>query len=326
VSQAPLEPPRSEDLSAFGGEDHVKARSPWEIFWARFRSDKLAVAGVGVLVFLGLLAIFAPVSVRLTGHDPNDLHIYEVLDQYGLPEGPQSEFWFGADSAGRDVFVRVIYGTRTSLTVALLATTIELGIGIVLGLLAGFYRGRIDTIIMRTADVIFSIPVLMLALGLVAACGLQKEGCLGGAIKPGILLISYVIGLFGWPYIARIVRGQVLSLREKEFVEAARAQGASNTYIIFREILPNILAPVLVYGTLVIPENILYEAALSFLGLGVPANTPSWGYMLNEASSIFTVAWWLMLFPGVFLFLTTFAFNLAGDGLRDALDPRTASR
>jgi ABC-type dipeptide/oligopeptide/nickel transport system permease subunit len=326
VSQAPLEPPRSEDLTAFAGEDHVKARSPWEIFWARFRSDKLAVAGVGVLVFLGLLAIFAPLSVKLTGHDPNDLHIYEVLDQYGLPEGPQSEFWFGADSAGRDVFVRVIYGTRTSLTVALLATTIELGIGIVLGLLAGFYRGRIDTIIMRTADVIFSIPVLMLALGLVAACGLQKEGCLGGAIRPGILLISYVIGLFGWPYIARIVRGQVLSLREKEFVEAARAQGASNTYVIFREILPNILAPVLVYGTLVIPENILYEAALSFLGLGVPANTPSWGYMLNEASSIFTVAWWLMLFPGVFLFLTTFAFNLAGDGLRDALDPRTASR
>ena len=326
MSHAPLEPPRSEDLASLSGEDQVKARTPWEIFWARFRSDKLAVAGVGVLVFLGLLAIFAPLSVKLTGHDPNDLHIYEVLDQYGLPEGPQSEFWFGADSAGRDVFVRVIYGTRTSLTVALLATTIELGIGIVLGLLAGFYRGRIDTVIMRTADVIFSIPVLMLALGLVAACGLQKEGCLGGAIKPGILLISYVIGLFGWPYIARIVRGQVLSLREKEFVEAARAQGASNTYIIFREILPNILAPVLVYGTLVIPENILYEAALSFLGLGVPANTPSWGYMLNEASSIFTVAWWLMLFPGVFLFLTTFAFNLAGDGLRDALDPRTASR
>ena len=326
MSKAPVDPVRADDPLAYADESQVKARSPWEIFWARFRADRLAVAGVGVLVVLGLLAIFAPMTVKITGHDPNDLHIYEVLDQYGLPEGPQSEFWFGADSAGRDVFVRVIYGTRTSLSVAFLATTIELGLGIVLGLVAGFYRGRVDTIIMRTADVIFSIPVLLLALGLVAACGLSKTGCLGGTIRPGILLISYVIGLFGWPYIARIVRGQVLSLREKEFVEAARAQGASNTRIIFKEILPNILAPVLVYGTLVIPENILYEAALSFLGLGVPANTPSWGYMLNEASSIFTVAWWLMVFPGLFLFLTTFAFNLAGDGLRDALDPRSASR
>jgi ABC-type dipeptide/oligopeptide/nickel transport system permease subunit len=326
VSQAPLDPSLPEVPAPASPEGRITARSPWEIFWARFRADRVAVVGVIVLVVLSLLAIFAPYTVKLTGHDPNDLHIYEVLDQYGLPEGPQSGFWFGADSAGRDVFVRVIYGTRTSLSVAFLATTIELGLGIVLGLVAGYFRGRVDTIIMRTADVIFSIPVLLLALGLVAACGLQKEGCLGGAIRPGILLISYVIGLFGWPYIARIVRGQVLSLREKEFVEAARAQGASNTRIIFREVLPNILAPVLVYGTLVIPENILYEAALSFLGMGVPANTPSWGYMLNEASSIFTVAWWLMVFPGIFLFLTTFAFNLAGDGLRDALDPKTASR
>ena len=325
MSQAPFEPPHSEPADVLD-EENVKARSPWEIFWGRFRADKLAIGGVVVLVLLILMAIFAPVTVKMTGHDPNDLHIYETLDQYGLPEGPQSEFWFGADSAGRDVFVRVIYGTRTSLSVAFLATTIELGIGIVLGLLAGFYRGRIDTVVMRIADVVFSIPVLLLALGLVAACGLQKEGCLGGAIKPGIVLISYVIGLFGWPYIARIVRGQVLSLREKEFVEAAFASGASNKRIIFKEILPNILAPVLVYGTLVIPENILYEAALSYLGMGVPPNTPSWGYMLNEASSIFTAAWWLMFFPGVFLFLTTFAFNLAGDGLRDALDPKAASK
>ncbi len=325
MSQAVFEPPTA-GATDFSGPPGVKARSPWEIFWARFRADRLAVAGVVVLGLLVVLAVFAPVTIKLTGHDPNDVHIYEVLDEYGLPEGPQSDFWFGADSAGRDVFVRVIYGTRTSLSVAFLATTIELLLGVMIGLIAGYYRGRIDTFLMRTADVIFSIPVLLLALGLVAACGLQKTGCLGGTIKPGILLISYVIGLFGWPYIARIVRGQVLSLREKEFVEAARSQGASDLQIIFREILPNIMAPVLVYGTLVIPENILYEAALSFLGLGVPPTTPSWGYMLNEASSIFTVAWWLMLFPGVFLFLTTFAFNLAGDGLRDALDPKTASR
>lgn len=319
-------PPRVEA----GGEPTdavgVKARSPWEIFWTRFRHDKFAIAGVVVLVVLGIVALAAPVTVNLTGHDPNDVNIYGVLDEYGLPEGPQSDYWFGADGAGRDVFVRVIYGTRTSLTVAFLATGIQLLIGIVIGLVAGYYRGRIDTILMRTADVVFSIPVLLLALGLVAACGLQKEGCLGGALKPGILLISYVIGLFGWPYIARIVRGQVLSLREKEFVEAAMAAGASDKRIIFREVLPNVLAPILVYGTLVIPENILSEAALSFLGLGVPPTTPSWGYMLNEASGIFTVAWWLMLFPGLFLLVTTLAFNLAGDGLRDALDPKTASK
>ena len=320
-----MEPPHSDPVGVLDAEN-VRARSPWEIFWGRFRNDKLALAGVVVLVLLILIAIFAPLTIKMTGHDPNDIHIYETLDQYGLPEGPQKTFWFGADSAGRDVFVRVVYGTRTSLTVAFLATAIELAIGIVLGLLAGFYRGRVDTIVMRFADVVFSIPVLLLALGLVAACGLSKEGCLGGAIKPGVVLISYVIGLFGWPYIARIVRGQVLSLREKEFIEAAFASGASNLRIIFKEILPNILAPVLVYGTLVIPENILYEAALSYLGLGVPPNTPSWGYMLNEASGIFTDAWWLMFFPGLFLFVTTFAFNLAGDGLRDALDPKTASK
>ena len=319
-------PPRGDASVEPAIHEHVKARSPWEIFWARFRADRFAIAGVGVLIALVVIALAAPLSVKLTGHDPNDVNIYGVLDEYGLPEGPQPEYWFGADNAGRDVFVRVIYGTRTSLSVAFLATGIQLLLGIVIGLVAGYYRGRVDTVLMRMADVVFSVPVLLLALGLVAACGLQKEGCLGGALRPGILLISYVIGLFGWPYIARIVRGQVLSLREKEFVEAARATGASHAHIIFKEILPNVLAPILVYGTLVIPENILSEAGLSFLGLGVPPTTPSWGYMISEASSIFTVAWWLMLFPGLFLVVTTLAFNLAGDGLRDALDPKTASK
>jgi peptide/nickel transport system permease protein len=163
--------------------------------------------------------------------------------------------------------------------------------------------------------------VLLLALGLAAACGLQP--CLGGLIKPGLLVVSLIIGLFSWPYIARIVRGQVLSLREKEFTEAARSLGASNWRIMSREILPNVAAPIIVYTTLIIPSNILFEAALSFLGVGVPQETPSWGRMLSDASVIFTVAWWMMLFPGLFLFLTTLAFNLVGDGLRDALDPRT---
>jgi peptide/nickel transport system permease protein len=163
----------------------------------------------------------------------------------------------------------------------------------------------------------------LLALGLVSACGLDAKGCLGGLIKPGLLLVSYVIALFTWPYIARIVRGQVLSLREKEFIEAARSLGSTNRRIMFREVLPNVAAPIIVYTTLIIPNNILFEAALSFLGIGVPQETPSWGRELADAGTIFTVAWWMMLFPGLFLFFTVLAFNLVGDGLRDALDPRT---
>ena len=314
----------------------VEGRTPWQLFWRRFRQDKFAIAGCVFIVIMSLLAIFAPFISKSVAHrGPNDLFIYETLDEYGLPIGPQFKqieiegtdrpgFWFGADQAGRDLFVRVIYGARTSLFVALVATGLAVVIGVTVGMIAGFYRGKIDTFLMRLTDVVLSLPILLLALGLVAACGLQKEGCLGGFLRPGLLLVSYIIGLFSWPYIARIVRGQVFSLREKEFVEAARAQGASNLRIMTREILPNVVAPIVVYTTLIIPINVLFEAALSYLGVGVPATTPSWGRMLSEASSIFTAAWWMMVFPGLFLFATTFAFNLAGDGLRDALDPKTA--
>ena len=320
-------------VSTSGAE--VEGRTPWQLFWRRFRQDKFAIAGCVIIVILALLAIFAPwISNNFVHRGPNDLFIYETLDEYGLPIGPSLEkvdiegterpgFWFGADQAGRDLFVRTIYGARTSLIVALFATGLAVIIGVVVGLIAGFYRGKVDTFLMRVADVVLSLPYLLLALGLVAACGLQKEGCLGGFLKPGLGLVSYIIALFTWPYIARIIRGQVFSLREKEFVEAARAQGASNLRIMFREILPNVVAPIVVYTTLIIPTNILFEAALSFLGVGVPPTTPSWGRMLSEASSIFTAAWWMMVFPGLFLFTTTFAFNLAGDGLRDALDPKT---
>jgi peptide/nickel transport system permease protein len=247
----------------------------------------------------------------------------DALDSFGIPTGPSATFPFGVDTAGRDLMVRVAYGARTSLFIAFFATGIATLIGVTLGMLAGFYRGKIDTVISRTIDIVLSLPVLLLALGLVSACGLSPNGCLGGIIKPGLLLVSYVIGLFSWPYIARIVRGQVLSLREKEFIESARSLGSTNRRIMFREVLPNVAAPIIVYTTLIIPNNILFEAALSFLGIGVPQETPSWGRQLSDAGSIFTVAWWMMLFPGLFLFFTTLAFNLVGDGLRDALDPRT---
>jgi len=329
VAQVASEPIAAEPIGPeVGGEPskQVVGRSPGQLFWLRFRRDKFALAGIVFIVFMLLLAsIGAPLLAGVVNHDQNDVFVSEALDEIGLPIGSSGDFWFGADTAGRDLFVRVIYGARTSLTVALVATGIALVIGVVLGLIAGFYRGKVDSFVSRLIDIVLSLPVLLLSLGLVSACSLSRTGCLGGLIKPGVLLVSYVIGLFTWPYIARIVRGQVLSLREKEFIEAARAQGAGDARIIFREILPNVTAPIIVYTTLIIPNNILFEAALSFLGIGVKPGTASWGKMLSDAGGgIFTVAWWMMLFPGLFLFLTTLAFNLVGDGLRDALDPRTA--
>ncbi|MGZ8610216.1 MAG: ABC transporter permease [Actinomycetota bacterium] len=325
MAQVTSEPIAVGPLSPQGGEvsSAVVGRSPWELFWRRFRKDRFALASIVFIGILALIAIFAGVIAKTIGHGPNDLFLREMTDEFGLPQGPNGEFWFGADLAGRDLFVRVIYGARTSLTVAFIATGISVVIGVLAGLLAGFYRGKVDTVISRTIDIVLSLPILLISLGLVSACGLRASGCLGGLIKPGLTLVSLVIGLFSWPYIARIVRGQILSLREKEFIEAARAAGAGNLRIITRELLPNVIAPIIVYTTLIIPNNILFEAALSFLGIGVPATTPSWGRALNVAGEIFQVAWWMMLFPGLFLFLTTLAFNLVGDGLRDALDPRT---
>lgn len=311
------------DAPAPGAPPEVVGRSPWEIFWRQFKRDRWAVAGIVVVILMILLAIFAPLFTKITHHGPNDINLH-ATNSFGLPNGPSKAYWFGVDNTGRDLFIRVLYGARTSLVIAFFATGMALVIGVVLGMVAGFYRGKVDTVISRTTDVVLSLPILLLALGLASACGANKDGCLGGLIKPGLMLVSLIIGLFSWPYIARIIRGQVLSLREKEFVEAARSLGASNMRIILREILPNVAAPIIVFTTLIIPSNILFEAALSFLGVGVPDSTPSWGGMLATSGSAFTYAAWLMIFPGIALFLTTLAFNLVGDGLRDALDPRTS--
>lgn len=311
-----------------GGEisQQVVGRSPWELFWRRFRKDRFALVGIGIIVFMGVVALTAGLFAKLVHHGPNQVFNTEVLNEFGLPKGPNGQFLFGADTTGRDLFIRVMYGARTSLFIAFVATGIATVIGVILGLLAGFYRGKVDTFISRMIDVVLSLPVLLLSLGLVSACGTTRQGCgvLFFRITPGLWLVSYIIGLFSWPYIARIVRGQTLSLREKEFVEAARSLGASNFRIVMREILPNVAAPIIVYTTLIIPNNVLFEAALSFLGIGVPQTTPSWGRMLSEASTSFSFAPWMMIFPGLFLFLTTLAFNLVGDGLRDAFDPRTS--
>ncbi len=297
------------------------ALSPLQLFWRRLRRDKVSMLALVVVLLAILIAIFAPLIVKAAGAPQPNVQNPDLLDDFGSPSGPTAENWLGVDQRGRDVFSRVVYGSRISLLVAFLSTLIIVAIGVALGLIAGYYRGIVDSLLTRAMDVMLAFPVLLLAIGLGVACA---DGCLSNTIKPGLTVVVTVIALSLWPYMARIVRGQVLSLREKEFVEAARSLGASNSRIIFREILPNLVAPIIVYGTILIPQVILFEAALSFLGIGIEPGTPSWGSMISDAVGVFDIAWWFMTFPGLALLLTVLAFNLVGDGLQDALNPRNA--
>ncbi|HEX6458869.1 MAG TPA: ABC transporter permease [Thermoleophilaceae bacterium] len=300
----------------------IEARTPLELFWRRLRDDKVSMTALVFIVVLIVIAIGAPLIVKLVGARPPNQQGTQYLDMFGTPTGPTSKNIFGVDELGRDVFSRILYGARVSLEVAVVATGIAVVIGVVIGMIAGYFRGWVDTVLSRIMDVVLAFPILLLAIGLASACSLGK-GCLGGAIKPGLPVLILVIALASWPYIGRIIRGQVLSLREKEFIEASRSLGASNSRIIFRELLPNLVAPIIVYTTLVLPTNVLFEAALSFLGVGVQPPTASWGQMIASAVPIFDSAWWYMVFPGVALVLTVLAFNLVGDGLQDALNPRS---
>jgi ABC-type dipeptide/oligopeptide/nickel transport system permease subunit len=313
------------DVTAPEGTAAIAARSPMQLFWRRLRSDKVALAALVFIILLVLVAVFAPLIIKLVGARPPNEQSSAYLDSFGTPTGPSADNLFGVDTLGRDVFSRVLYGARVSLTVAVVATALGVTIGVIAGMTAGFFRGSIDMLISRLIDVLLAFPILLLALGLASACSLGN-GCLGGLVKPGLSVVVFTITFVSWTYIARIIRGQVLSIREKEFVEAARSLGASNRRIIFREILPNLVAPIIVYSTLIIPTNILFEASLSFLGVGVQPPTASWGAMLADATSIFDSAWWYMFFPGAALLLTVLAFNLLGDGLQDALNPRGGGR
>jgi peptide/nickel transport system permease protein len=317
VLPAPGESPEFLDVVS-----DIAARSPLQLFWLRLRRDRVAMVSLAFIVFLVVIAIAAPLVVKLLGLPGPYTQNLNLTDSFGAPLGPSSAHPFGVDQLGQDVMSRVIYGARVSLQVGIIGTGISTFIGVTVGLLAGFYRGWTDTLLMRMTDVVLSIPILLLGLGIGAACSVH--GCIKGLIQPGLSTIIFLIAFATWPYMARIVRGLVLSLREREFVEAARALGASNARIMFREILPNLAAPVLVYATLQIPVNILIEAALSFLGVGIRPPTASWGQMISAAAPIFTTAWWFMVFPGAALLLTVLAFNLLGDGLRDALNPRNA--
>jgi ABC-type dipeptide/oligopeptide/nickel transport system permease subunit len=302
--------------------DAIAARSPLQLFWRRLRSDRVALTALAFIVLLVVVAVLAPLVVKLFGAPPPNERSTAALDPtFGSATGPSGDHVFGVDNLGRDVFSRVIYGARVSLEVAILATGSAVIAGVIVGMLAAYYGGWVDTAISRTLDVLLAFPILLLGIGLASACSLGN-GCLG-VIQPGLSVVSVVIAIATFPYIARIIRGQVLSLREKEFIEAAKSLGASDRRIIFRQILPNLVAPIIVYTTLVLPQNILFEAALSFLGVGVQAPQASWGQMIADASGSFDEAWWFMFFPGAALVLTVLAFNLVGDGLQDALDPKT---
>jgi peptide/nickel transport system permease protein len=312
-------------------------RSLRQIAWQRLRKDKVAMISGVVVVLLILAAIFAPLLVKLFGHPPTQFH-QDLIDPirrvpYLDPEQPELGIdpWGGISSqhllgleptTGRDLFSRILYGAQISLLVAFLSTLVCVAIGTVMGILAGYLGGWVDTVISRAMDIFLAFPLVLFAIALVGVIPEGVLGLTGNGLRIGVIV--FIIGFFNWPYIARIVRGQTLSLREREFVEAARSLGASNRHILFKEILPNLVTPIIVYSTLLIPTNILFEAALSFLGVGINPPTPSWGKMLDEAVSFYATAPYFIVFPGLAIFVTVLAFNLFGDGLRDAFDPKTS--
>ncbi|MDJ0333990.1 ABC transporter permease [Salinibacterium sp. G-O1] len=299
-------------VSAASARTGVAARSPFQLVWSRLRHDPTAMVSAVVIVLVIVAAISAPLISGLVGHGPDEQFRKEGLTPSGLPTGPNDQFLLGADNLGRDLFVRLIYGAQLSLIVAFVATVGALGIGTLVGMTAGFMRGKVDTVLTWFMDTTLSLPQLLFAISLVSLVG------------PSFGTTVVVIILFSWAPIARVVRGQTLSIREKEFVEAARSLGASNWRIMRVDVLPNLVVPILVYGTLLIPQAIVFEATLSFLGLGVLPPTATWGNMLAAAStgSMYTIAWWMLVFPSAALLCVTLAFNLLGDSVRDALDPR----
>jgi peptide/nickel transport system permease protein len=322
------------ELGEGDGQQAVRARGYWEQVWRRFKRDKAAIVGGVFIILLFLLAtIGAPIAVKLLGHGPNDLFFEAVDPNTQLPAGNWAHvkdisqgnalFVLGADGTlGRDEFLRLIYGARTSLEVALGATVLGMVIGVLLGSIAGYYKGWVDTVVSRLTEIVMAFPVLLFVIALAATIGRRLDAITLGFLQPGVVTLILVIGIFGWFYPARIIRAQVLSLREKEFIEAARMVGASDWKIIRSHLLPHLVGPIIVYSTLVVATNILLEAGLSFLSLGIRDPTASWGNMLQDATNFYTVRPWLMVWPGLAVLLATLSFNLLGDGLRDAFDPR----
>ncbi|GIK35670.1 MAG: peptide ABC transporter permease [Gammaproteobacteria bacterium] len=287
-----------------GGDE---ARSLWSDAWATLRGNRAAITALWLLVAMALVVVVAPFFLPYS---------YEQTDWDNIAVGPSlaSGHLFGTDSLGRDLLVRTLWGGRISLLVALVSTAVSLAIGVLYGAVAGYVGGRLDQLMMRVVDVLYALPFMFLVILLMVLFGRN------------IVLIFIAIGAINWLDMARIVRGQTLSLRNREFVEAARAGGVPAGRIIRRHIVPNLLGVVVVYVTLTIPHVILVESVLSFLGLGVQEPMTSWGALVNEGAQELETAWWMIVFPSLFLALTLFCFNFLGDGLRDALDPRDRSR
>ena len=270
-------------------------------FWARFRRNRLAMSGLILVAGMFVVSLAAP---WLAPYDPNFIDLKQVL------MAPSSQHWLGTDTLGRDVLSRIIYGAQVSLKVGFVAVGLATLIGLLIGALAGYYGHWVDNILMRLVDLMLCFPVFFLILAVIAVLG------------PSIWNIMVIIGLTSWMGVARLVRAEFLSLREREFIVAARALGASDSRLIWRHLLPNALTPVMVSATLMIAGAILTESALSFLGLGVQPPTPSWGNILTEGQANIEIAWWLSVFPGLAILVTVMSYNLLGEGIREAIDPR----
>jgi peptide/nickel transport system permease protein len=301
-------------------------RAQWRDVVDRYFADRWAVAAASFLALLVIVALAAPWIVGAVLHQSvfrqhmtDRVTIggksVDVVSDVGLPLGPNPHFPLGADLVGRDVLSRILYGARVSLLVSTLGTLLALVLGLAGGLLAGFYRGIPDALISRFVDAMMAIPVLLLAIALASVL---RHG--------SVWIVVLILGLVNWTYLARIIRAEVLSLRERDFIEAARALGARDRSILARHLLPNLVGPIIVFATLSMAGNILLESALSFLGVGIQPPTPSWGNMIQEGMSVYTVAWWITLFPGLAILLTVVSLNLMGDGLRDAFEPGSRDR
>jgi peptide/nickel transport system permease protein len=324
------------------GLEPVRARGYWEQVWLRFKKDKIAIGG-GITIILILLAGFigAPIAEHLLGHGPDDLFAFGTDPNSQLPVGPlthvshapyagatghfgSSLFVLGGDSQlGRDEFLRLLYGTRVSMEVAVGATVLSMVVGVLMGAIGGYFGGWMDTIVSRLTDITMAFPILLFIIALASTAGPRLDGItLGGLFERGVVTLVLVLGFFGWYYPARIVRAQILSLREKEFVEAARMVGASDWRIIRSHLLPHLVAPIIVLSTITVAQFILAEAGLSFLGVGIKEPVASWGSLLGNGPSYYLTQPWLIVWPGFAILLATLSFNLLGDGLRDAFDPR----
>jgi peptide/nickel transport system permease protein len=332
-----------ETGTELGELEPVRARGYWELVWRRFRRDRVAIGGGLFIIFLFLAAfIGAPIAAKILGHGPNDLFAGGTDPKTLLPVGPWTHvstipypgapghwgstlFILGGDGQlGRDEFLRLLYGAQASLEVAVGAMLLSMLIGVVMGSIAGYHGGWIDSVVSRVTEIVMAFPLLLFIIALASTIGDRLDNITLGFLGKGVMTLVLVLGFFGWYYPARIVRAQVLSLREKEFIEAARMVGASDLRIVRSHLLPHLVAPIIVLGSITVAQFILLEAGLSFLGIGIKQPTPSWGSLLSDGPAYYLSQPWLMVWPGLAILLTTLAFNLLGDGLRDAFDPRSA--